>query len=218
MVGAVILHLVALALLCLLSAKGEVAPSGQGSVALTIIVGSGSASGSAPVKASALTALMDRFPSDASSSAAPAPSEDDRRARMAELFGDGEAQAAAPAGGGAAGAPRSGLANVDLGAAASMPTAGGWRATGSSGSDLWSQVARCWRRPSAAPAVRMQISLDERGALLAQPQAIRKGGGGVGRDQLIAETAAASALIACAPYRWSGTRRDIELEFRPGRD
>ncbi|WP_035034940.1 hypothetical protein [Caulobacter sp. AP07] len=91
-----------------------------------------------------------------------------------------------------------GVEGIDLYAAASLPNVGIRPAAPSSG-DLWQRVAPCWRSASPRQATLM-VEIRADGGLAASPQAVRRGAAPVDPQTLLAERAAARALLACAPY------------------
>jgi hypothetical protein len=81
--------------------------------------------------------------------------------------------------------------------------------------DLWRQVARCWRPTASEPVeVRVSVSLDSRGQLTRPPQLIDGRAISKSRDRLTSEADAIQAVIACAPY--AEAPQSAELDFKPG--
>ena len=85
-----------------------------------------------------------------------------------------------------------------------------------SGSDLWPQIARCWKPAKAFPKVTVTVAFDERGGLSEPPSVVRDPALTVDQNRLQAEGEAVRAVIACAPYSAAGGGpRRLQLEFAP---
>ena len=181
------------------------APAGddQGIITVALVRGASPASASA-APASTLDSLRQRLVQDLPSPLAAGPVKTPQNlAALLDLIGPPQPAAAPsphPAVDSARGAAGHQARLVDPGSLASMITPESVDRT-----ELWPQVARCWRPLRSAAAVAMLVRLDERGDIQGQPVVFRRGSG-ADEGRVAAEQEATRALWDCAPYHLARSR------------
>ncbi len=78
---------------------------------------------------------------------------------------------------------------------------------------LWLQVSRCWNAQRTHIPLTLAITVDDRGALVAEPEPVRAADATPSAALLAEEAVAAHALKACAPYPVAGAGARREVTF-----